>query len=375
MPVDLVPAEESQVDAAVARGGGGLAHRGRPVLVVAQGEHGAGAVEQVRVGVQVDVGGVAQRDAGVLSDPDGGQLELQELAGPGHRLLVGAVERHRPRARLPAPVRTLVEAVAAPLVVGLPGGHGVDHDQPAGVGRGPHRQRDVLLGTGVGVQAQQVVARRPPRGVDGRRRRPRRDHGVGRLLHHRRRLLRAGLRWRGPHGQGVRALVGADAERGHRVVRGSGGHEQPHRLAGRHAHPVGEALDRVLRTRPGQLPARCPGRRGACPAPSPEPSSGPWAPARSADSVHAHSVRSSPRAVSPAQSLVARMPPSCPPHLARRSWPRCRSDACGAHDTARSGRRGRFRPVSPPRRRLRRGSRRWSPGGATPSTRATRRPR
>ena len=42
-PVDFVAAEESQVDPAVPGGGGGLAHRGGPVLVVAEGEHGARA--------------------------------------------------------------------------------------------------------------------------------------------------------------------------------------------------------------------------------------------------------------------------------------------------------------------------------------------
>jgi hypothetical protein len=151
VPVHLVATEESQIDPAVAGGGGGLAHGGGPVLVVAQGEHRAGAVEQVRVGVQVDVGGVAERYPGVLGYPDRGQLELEELPGPGHGLLVRAVERHRPRAGLSAPVPTLVEAVAAPLVVGLPGGHRVDHDQPAGVGRGAHGQWDVLLGAGGGV--------------------------------------------------------------------------------------------------------------------------------------------------------------------------------------------------------------------------------
>jgi hypothetical protein len=84
VPVDLVAAEESQVDPAVPGGGGGLAHPGGPVLVVAEGQHGARTIKQVRVGVQVDIGGVAQRDPGVLGDSHGGQLELQELPGPGH---------------------------------------------------------------------------------------------------------------------------------------------------------------------------------------------------------------------------------------------------------------------------------------------------
>src|SRR4029079_2769048 len=81
VPVDLVAAEEGEVDTAVAGGGGGGTHGGRPVLVVPEGDHRAGAVEEVRVGVQIDVGGVAQRDPGGLGHADRAQVEQPGLGG------------------------------------------------------------------------------------------------------------------------------------------------------------------------------------------------------------------------------------------------------------------------------------------------------
>ncbi len=82
VPVDLVAAEESQVDPAVPGGGGGLAHRGGPVLVVAEGQHGARAIKQVRVGVQVDVGGVAQRDAACSATRTAGSSNCRNCPAP-----------------------------------------------------------------------------------------------------------------------------------------------------------------------------------------------------------------------------------------------------------------------------------------------------
>jgi hypothetical protein len=152
--IDLVSAEECGVDPAVSSGGHVVPHTLRPVLVVPEGDDRSGAVEQVRVLVEVDIGGVAQRDPGAFREEHEGEFEVEEVPGALHDVgLVGPVERHGSSAAGSVSSRVLAEAVAAPAVVGLPRGHRIDDDDPALVGRAADRQGNELL-SGLTVQAQ-----------------------------------------------------------------------------------------------------------------------------------------------------------------------------------------------------------------------------
>ena len=199
MPVDLVTAEESQVHPAVAGAHHVIAHVCRPVLVVPEREDCAGSVEQVRIGVQVHVGGVAKPMSGPLGEQQERKLEVQEVAGARHGVgRIGAVEADRPGALGVLAGGTAVEAVAAPRVVGLPGGDRVDDHDPSLVRGSAHRQRHKLLGAVCPIEADQVVAGLPAAGVQRQRRLPRRHDRVGGLLHHVVGLLDARLGGRPP---------------------------------------------------------------------------------------------------------------------------------------------------------------------------------
>ena len=120
LPEDLVAAEEGEAGAGVARGGDVVALAGGPVLVVADRDEGVVFGDLGPEAVAVDPGEVADVVAVSLDEADQRRGGVEDpvlgggaAAGEGAVVadLVGAAGR-RPR----------VEAVAAVLVVGLPGG-------------------------------------------------------------------------------------------------------------------------------------------------------------------------------------------------------------------------------------------------------------
>ena len=197
-PVHGVGAEERQVGAGVPCGLDGAAHAGRPVLVVARRDVAECSGQQVVVVVEVDVGEVGQRLAGHLGpdhDRDDRDVEVVHATDA----VVGPVEADRPAA--PVAARAVVQAVAAPEVVGLPGRHRDHHgDRAGGRGRGDD-VGDLVLPARGGPQPEHVEARLPAGRVDGQAHVPRRHDGpgLGRLEH------RVGLPLaRGPAGTGAR---------------------------------------------------------------------------------------------------------------------------------------------------------------------------
>ena len=122
--------------------------------------------EERRVGVQVDVGPVGHVEAEALHLVEHRELVAEEVGGalrPG--LWVGPVEGDgaRPVGEvLPAAgLHAVVQRVAPPEVVGLPGGDAVLQHVGGRRGVVAHAQRDVLLLARVADQLQEVHARRP----------------------------------------------------------------------------------------------------------------------------------------------------------------------------------------------------------------------
>ena len=136
-PVHGVGAEEGEVGAGVAGREDVVAHGGGPVLVVAHRDVAPGSVERARRRVQVDVGEVGQRLAGPLGAHDDRDRRRAVVVGAG-RPVVGAVEAHGVAA--PVAGRPVVEAVAAPRVVGLPGRDGRDERDGARARRARSRR-------------------------------------------------------------------------------------------------------------------------------------------------------------------------------------------------------------------------------------------
>ena len=87
MPEDCVSAEEGEVRAGVPGCGEGLAHRGRVVLVVAVSDDRGGVGEQRRIGFQLQVGLVGDRQTVLLGEGDQALVEGEEESVA--RLLVG----------------------------------------------------------------------------------------------------------------------------------------------------------------------------------------------------------------------------------------------------------------------------------------------
>ena len=186
---------------------------------------------------------------------DGGLVEGQE----SHRAVavVRAVEAHRVTTVRREPVRALVEAVAAPGVVRLPGGVVVEDHHRAGRVRRPDRDRDVPLGPAGRVQAQQVRTGRPIRGGNRHRRPPRGRHHVGARRDVCRGLLLPADPSRRPHQARLMAGVPAEAERVHPERLRRGRHVQAEALAGQHALLIRVPVDRVGRPEVGDPPGRC----------------------------------------------------------------------------------------------------------------------
>ena len=176
-PEHRVGSEERQVDACVAGRGHVRAFGRGPVLVVPGRDQGAGPVQQVRVGGDVHAGQVGQRQAHAL-----GQLDHVPLVGEQHGRAVGVVRPVQADGQRPCAVAgpgAGVQVVAAPGVVGLPGGDAVlDHDLTRGAGRAD-RHRHVPLRAGVRVQPEQVQPRRPVVGRHLGGRVPVGPYGVG----------------------------------------------------------------------------------------------------------------------------------------------------------------------------------------------------
>jgi hypothetical protein len=177
--VDRVGAQEREVGAGVAGLRDHLAHRQRPVLVVATEDDRAGAVDDRRVGLQVDAGRIGEAYAAALGQLDQRENVVEYTAGGviGVRAVEG--DHQRPLV-VRLPVRSVVQRVPAPPVVGLVGVDPADDQHRAAGGVRPDHDRDVALLAGRCPQQQQVAAGRPARGLDRRRRRPvdRGDHPV-----------------------------------------------------------------------------------------------------------------------------------------------------------------------------------------------------
>ncbi len=214
-------------------------------------------VEELGPGVQVDVGPVGHVQSQLLGLVDDRELVADEVGRPtGPVVVVGAVERDDPGpVRVVAPggvmgeaeglvAVAVVEAVATPPVVGLPGGHALlDHEgRPGGVV--PNAQGDELLLAGGADQLQQVRPRRPAL-VDGhvQGRGPLALDGVDEHGQGRRGLTDPDHLGRLPHQPAPDApvvphAVRLDMERG-----GPGAHEQGDGLSCGGAHLAGVALD------------------------------------------------------------------------------------------------------------------------------------
>ena len=273
--------EEGHVHARVAGRGDVRPLRRRPVLVVAEREQRAGPVQQVRVGVDVHAGDVGERQAEALSQLDELPLVVQEHEGTAG--VVGPVQADRQRAVavIGDAAGAVVEVVAAPGVVGLPGLDPVlDHDLACG-GGGPDGDGDEPLRARLGVQPQQVGAFRPAVRRHGEGRFPVGLHRVGRADEDRLALPVPRHGRRPPHQPGQVAAVPAHPERAHRERARGGGRIDRDRLTGQHAGlarvpehrapraevpdvPVGVTGERVLAHRPADRHRpRGPGRRRA----------------------------------------------------------------------------------------------------------------
>ena len=136
VPVDGVGAEKREVHP----GGPGRQqcrpHGARVILVMAKRDHRPRPAEQARILVEIDIGLIGERDAGPFRQREVAWSKGDET----HRAVavVGAVERHR-GAAVGRTRRALVQAVAAPHVVGLPRGDIIEHDDRTGGARRPDR--------------------------------------------------------------------------------------------------------------------------------------------------------------------------------------------------------------------------------------------
>ena len=223
--------------------GNGRAPPRRPVLVVPEGIDRGRAPQDGGVTVDVHPRGVGQRDPGPFGQHDERPLVDHEPARPV--AFVGAVEAHLQGPGPVASVFALVQVVAAPQVVRLPGLRGVHDDGLARAVRRPHDQRDVALVTVAGVQPEQVRPLGPAAGRHGQHRRPPRGHRPGGGGERHLALAAAPDLIRPPHQARLRAAVPADPVR-RDPERGAGGrHVQRDVLARPDAHPVGVALDGV----------------------------------------------------------------------------------------------------------------------------------
>jgi hypothetical protein len=237
-PEHRVRAEERQVYPGVpGRRHAGAFRRG-PVLVVAERDKRARAVQRVRVAGDVHAGQVCERQPQALGQVD--QLPLVDHEQVGALLVVGPVKADRIRARAVAAVRALVEVVAAPGVVGLPGRDAVLQHHLARRARGADGQRDVALRAGVRVEAEQVGPGRPAVGRHGQRGAPVGGDRAGLLDEAGRFLPQPAHRARLPDPASQVAVVPADAERHDLELPCGRGHVQVDRPARQHA-----ALPRV----------------------------------------------------------------------------------------------------------------------------------
>ena len=227
-----------------------------PVLVVARGEQRMRPVQQVRIGVDVHAGDVGQRPPGPLGQLDRLPLVVQEHVGAVGVVRPVQADRERPVAVVAHPAGPVVQVVAAPGVVGLPGLHTVlDHDLAGGTGRA-HGHRHEPLGAVLRVQAEQVGTFRPVVGGHGQGRFPPGFHRVGRpdqlglalpVPVHRARL---------PQQPRLVAVVPAHPEGTHPEGAGGGGHEQRDRLAWQHAGLPRIADDGIRSTQVPDVPVR-----------------------------------------------------------------------------------------------------------------------
>ena len=249
-----VGAEDRQVRPGVAGRDHVGALFGGPVLVVAERQHGARPVQQSRVAGHVDPGGVGERQPELLGQGDQRRLVDQEQSG-AVVVAVRPVEDDPQRAGGQRAGRAVVEAVAAPLVVGLPGRGGAHDHGPAGGARRADGEGDVAAaGAVLCVQAQQVGALGPARGVHGEGALPAGQHGAGGLVHMRGGLPGTGDVLAAPDQPGPGAVVPAHPVGGDGEGGGGGGDVQAEGLAGQHADPVGEALDGAGPAGVGDLP-------------------------------------------------------------------------------------------------------------------------
>ena len=238
-----VRAQERHVGAGVPGAGDGRAPLRRPVLVVPEGVDRGRAPQDGRVTPDVRSGGVGQRDPGPF-----GQHDERPLVGhePDRSVpVVGPVEAHLHRTGPVAAVLALVQVVAAPQVVRLPGLRGVHDDGLARAVRRPYDQRDVALVTVAGVQPEQVRPLGPAASRHGQRRLPPRGHRAGGGGERHLVLAVAADLIRPPHQARLRAAVPADPVR-RDPERGPGGrHVQREVLAGPDAYLAGVAFDSI----------------------------------------------------------------------------------------------------------------------------------
>ena len=244
--------QEGEVDAAGVGRGRPLAHGLGPVLVVAQAEEAAVVREELRLGVQVDVGPVGHVQAEALEVEQQRQFVADEVGGarrPGLR--VGTVERHGPGAvgeeRPPFAVGPVVEAVAAPEVVGLPGGDAVLEHVGRHGGVVADGERNELLLAAVTDELQEVATGQPiRRDVEREGGRPRAGHRADAGRDHGRGLDLGREEIRLHDEAAAEALVEAHPVGLHLDGVGGGVDEQGHVVAGHRADLAGEALERVL---------------------------------------------------------------------------------------------------------------------------------
>ncbi len=216
-------------------------------------------MQRVRVGGDVHAGQVGQRQTHALGQVD--QLALVDQEQEGALEVVGPVQADRQRAVGVGPGGALVQVVAAPGVVGLPGGDRVlDHDLARRAGRA-HGQRHVALGARVGVQPEQVGAVRPACGRHRQRRAPVGVHGAGRLVQPGRALPAAAHRAGLPDLAGQVTAVPAHPEGPDPELARGGRDVQADRLAGQHAGLAGVAEDGVRGAQRADPPAGVAGPR------------------------------------------------------------------------------------------------------------------
>ena len=191
--------------------------------------------------MQVDVREVGQRLAGHLG-PDHDRDDRDVEVVHASHAVVGPVEADRPAA--PVAGRPVVEAVAAPEVVGLPRRHrDHDRDRPGRGGRGDD-VGDLVLPARRGPQAEHVEARLPAGRVRGQAHVPRRHDGAGlEWLEHR---VGLPLAWDQPgpvHELAGPAVVVTDPVRAHPERSLRRRHLELQQGTGRCAHAGGVGLD------------------------------------------------------------------------------------------------------------------------------------